>query len=135
MADKSQRSVGYSETRRYILHNDCFNRQAEMDVRAIHREDGASDFAVLRVSGFEQIFKRILEGEAALSRLPSSERNLISANYAFKLSDIEKVNSQNCYVLSITPRRKSKYLLQGRAWIDTATFRLVKIGPIRDLSG
>ena len=120
-------SPGYSETRHYVLRNARFGRQAEMNVTVIHGPNGALDFSVLQVSGSEQIFKRILEGEAAVSRLPQAERSIRSSNYDFQFAGTEKVSTRNCYVLQLVPRRKSKYLLEGRVWIDTATFGLVKL--------
>jgi hypothetical protein len=82
---------------------------------------------VLQVSGLEEIFRRILEGEAALSRLPGDEKSVNEANYNFSLIGAEIHRGRECYVLQLAPRRKSKYLLQGRAWIAADTFDLVRI--------
>jgi hypothetical protein len=40
---------------------------------------------------------------------------------------VEALDNRQCYLLEVKPRRKSKYLLQGRAWIDMATFNLVRL--------
>jgi len=130
------RSSASIEVRHYMLRNARFKRESEMDVQVIRRADGALDFKVLKVSGSEQIFKRILEGEAALSRLPVRERSLTASNYEFKLLGTESVRSNRCYVLQLIPRRKSKYLLQGRAWFDTETLGLVRLEgrPVASIS-
>lgn len=129
-AKTAQRAVAYTEVRRYALRNDRFKRQAEMNVRVVHRA-AASDFEVLQVVGSEdvyrRVFKKVLEGEAELSRLPAAESGLTHANYEVELLGTETIQSRRCYVLQLLPRRKSKYLLQGRAWIDVAAYSLVRL--------
>ena len=126
-AKRGQPTTEYTEIRRYVLRNAHFTRAAEMDVRVVRRADGALDFTIMRASGSEQIFRRILEGEKAFNRLPAAERSLEDANYEVRLRGTEKINGRNCYVLQLLPRRASKYLLQGHAWIDAETFGLVKL--------
>lgn len=122
---------GYTEIRGYALRNERFKREAQMEVRAVHQGLGGVNFVVLQVSGSEdihrRIFKQLLEGEAKLSRLPAAEVALSNKNYSVELSGSELYNGRRCYVLRMRPRRKSRYLLDGRAWIDVATHALVKM--------
>ena len=130
-AQSANRATDYTEKRRYTLRNDRFNRQAEMNVRVIHRADGTPKFDVLDLAGSEdvynRVFKKLLEAEAELRRVPASERILRNANYEAELLGVETVDNRQCYLLEVHPRKKSKYLLQGRAWIDMATFNLVRL--------
>jgi hypothetical protein len=121
----------YSEVRRYVLRNIRFKRRAEMRVRVIHRPESPPHFEVLQVAGSEDVHRRVfemlLEGEAELSRHPPAERSLTSSNYDVELLGTETISGRLCHVLKLVPRRKSRYLLQGRAWIDTASFGLVRL--------
>jgi hypothetical protein len=122
---------GYTEIRGYALRNERFKREAQMEVRAVHQGLAGVSFAVLKVSGSEdihrRIFKQLLEGEAKLSRLPAAEVALSNGNYSAELSGTELYKGRRCYVLRIRPRRRSKYLLDGRAWIDVVTHALMKM--------
>jgi len=125
--EQAPRSLGYSEVRHYVLRNSRFNRDAEMEVRAIRNAQGGLEFTILKLSGSEHIFRQILEGEATLSRLPAATGTLEVRNYEFKLVGRETIGAHLCHVLQLIPRRKSKYLLEGRVWIDAVSFGLVRL--------
>ena len=96
-------------------------------MRVVRGGDGIPAFTVLKVTGSSQIFERILDGEAALARVPAVERDISYANYEFKLAGTETAMGRSCYVLQLIPRKQSKYLLEGRVWIDAATFAMVRL--------
>ena len=49
------------------------------------------------------------------------------ANYDLKLIGEQQVGPHHCFVTDMTPRRKDKYLFEGRAWIDAEDYAIVRI--------
>lgn len=86
---------------------------------------GTKDFVIRQTAGTgmgEKIVRGILAGEAELS---NSERSEISpANYNFRLLGEEEVNGRRCYVLELSPKRREKNLISGKAWVDSETYLL-----------
>lgn len=121
----------YTATRHYRLRNERFNREAEMSVHA-RIEPSNRVFQVLSTTGSESIhnrvFKRLLEGEAEASRdghLAST--GLTNENYNAVLVASEPVQGRLAYVLELKPKKKSKYLIEGKAWVDAADFQVVRL--------
>ena len=53
---------------------------------------------------------------------------LTADNYEFKVDPArDSANGRDCFVLDLKPRRKSPYLLNGKAWVDARTYLLVRI--------
>ena len=74
------------------------------------------------------VFDRLLqsEGETSSGR-EHHDSAIAAANYTFTLAGEEEVGPYHCFVLEATPKRKDKYLFEGKIWIDTADFAIVKI--------
>ena len=71
----------------------------------------------------EKIVRRMLEGEAAVTK-DSSSTDISRDNYDFRFIREEDVCGQRCYVLELLPRRKDKNLLRGTIWVDASTYLL-----------
>jgi hypothetical protein len=54
---------------------------------------------------------------------------LTSANYemTLKAGGTQRLDGQDCFVLSLTPRRKAPYLLQGTLWVSSKDDSIVQI--------
>ena len=50
-----------------------------------------------------------------------------AANYRVRLLGTEVVEGRTCYVLALTPRTKSRFLIVGKAWVDARSFGTVRI--------
>jgi outer membrane lipoprotein-sorting protein len=74
------------------------------------------------------VFDRLLqsEGETSSGR-EHHDSAITNANYAFKLVAEEDLGSYHCFVLEATPKRKDKYLFEGKIWVDADDFAVVKI--------
>lgn len=74
------------------------------------------------------VFDRLIqsEGEASSGR-EHHDSAITEANYAFALVGEQDVGPYHCFVLTATPKRKDKYLFQGKIWIDQVDFAIVKI--------
>src|SRR5713101_1348321 len=89
---------GYAGMRRYVLENQHLHKRAEM-----------------------------LESESDTSRPDMRAKTKLNAeNYEFEVIGTEPVADRTAYVLEIKPKRKDKYLFQGRIWVDTEDYALVR---------
>jgi hypothetical protein len=83
------------------------------------------------------VLNRLMDSEtAAASGKEHHDSSLTPANYVFRLVGQEDLAGRHCYVVEAQPRRKDKYLFEGKVWIDSADFAVVKITghPARKLS-
>jgi outer membrane lipoprotein-sorting protein len=122
----------YSSVRRYVLKNQRFKQDAEMMVRMDFTSEKGKHFEILSENGTEgfsrRLLKKVLDGEAETSRTQAKELSKVtSRNYSFRLLGIEYQAGQKCYVLEIKPKMKSKYLLDGKVWVDSGDFQLVRM--------
>ena len=66
------------------------------------------------------------EGEASSGR-EHHDSAITTANYTFKLVGEEDLGSHRCFVLEATPKRKDKYLFEGKIWVDAEDFAVARI--------
>jgi outer membrane lipoprotein-sorting protein len=122
---------GYAGMRRYVLENENFQKRAEMVVRVTGDPDGTKHFEVVSEDGWRaanaHVLRKMLESESETSRpeLRATTR-LNSANYEFAIVGTEMVSGRRAYVLETKPKRKDKYLFQGRIWVDAEDYALVR---------
>jgi hypothetical protein len=64
------------------------------------------------------------------------DSSITPANYRFRVLSEEDLGVHHCFVVETLPRRKDKYLFEGRIWIDSIAFAIAKIAghPARNLS-
>jgi hypothetical protein len=121
----------YSVVRTYEVRN----REGKLSAQEIARMDyQAPDKKVFQKtseagSGFvrHHVFERLMrsESEAAAGK-EHHDSALTPANYIFTLVGEEDLDSCHCFVLEVTPKRKDKYLFEGKIWIDAQEFAVVR---------
>lgn len=122
---------GYAGMRRYVLENNKFHKRAEMLVQVQGDRDGTKHFEVVSEDGWggarKHVLRKMLESETETSR-PEMRAGgkLIPENYDFVLIGMELVGGRAAYVLEIRPKRKEKYLFQGRIWVDAEDYALAR---------
>lgn len=122
---------GYAGMRRYVLENQNFQKRAEMVVRVKGDPDGTKHFEVVSEDGWKaansHVLRKMLESESETSRpeLRATTR-LNFTNYQFLIVGTETVSGRKAYVLETKPKRKDKYLFEGRIWVDTEDYALVR---------
>ena len=121
----------YSATRHYVIHGEK-NRMAEMTVRLVYHDGAGKTFEVLAQNGSEgvyrRVFEKVLQAESETSRGVNHEDSSISPkNYNFQLLGEEPRDGRRCYVVRLLPKRKSKYLIDGKGWIDEQDYALVRL--------
>ncbi len=122
---------GYAGRRRYVLENHHFNKRAEMLVQVDADRDGTKHFEVISEEGWKAAHKHVLhkmlESESETSRPEMRAKTKLNPeNYDFEVIGTEQVADRTAYVLEIKPKRKEKYLFQGRIWVDAEDYALVR---------
>jgi hypothetical protein len=123
---------GYAGMRRYVLENRKLKKRAEMLVRVKGDQDGTKHFEVVSEDGWraahKHVFRKMLESEAetSCSEMRAGAK-LIPQNYDFELAGREQLAGRWAYVLEVRPKRREKYLFQGRIWVDAEDYALVRV--------
>jgi outer membrane lipoprotein-sorting protein len=123
----------YSSHRTYHLECHCLShKKADMVVRADYEAPDKKEFTVVSESGSgtvrERVFKKLLEAEQESMREENQQRTAITPdNYTFQLSDYEKTDTDEFYVLDAHPRSKNKFLFRGRIWVDAKDFAITRV--------
>lgn len=122
----------YSATRRYVLKNARFNQDAEMLVHMQVTAEKGKVFQVLSEHGVEglarRVFKKVLDGEAEASRTSAKQFNKVTPeNYEFRLIGTEDRSGHRCHVMEIKAKSKSKYLMNGKIWVDATDYQIVRM--------
>lgn len=83
------------------------------------------------------VLSRLIESEtSAAAGKEHHDSSITPANYTFHLLGQEEMGGHHCYVLEALPKRKDKYLFEGKVWIDNQEFAIVRIAghPAKKLS-
>jgi hypothetical protein len=128
--DKNLRQ--YRMFRMYHLRNNDGSKDVKMLARVDYDNTSGKTFEVLEEQGSEGLFRRalrkVLEAEVRTSRDDGrNETALTAANYHFRLTGSETRDGHRCYVLQLVPKHKSRYLIDGRAWVNAEDYGLVAI--------
>jgi hypothetical protein len=121
---------GYTATRRYLVVNK--HRRAEMLVRVACAGDGVKQFTILSEDGSRSIrkhvfYKMLNEEEAASKRATRESTRITPTNYDFKVTGGDVIDGRSAYVLQIRPRQDNKYLIDGKIWVDSTDYSIVRI--------
>lgn len=128
----------YSVVREYKLYQGkTESPKTRLKVRIQFLPPRVKSYDVLDSTGGmgEKVVRRILDHEMALNRDPETAE-MSPPNYDFRFLGAEQLNGQNCYVLEARPKRKDKNLVKARIWVDTSSFRMLRLEgtPVTDPS-
>lgn len=127
---------GYTATEHYAVfrNKDEAHPVAEMTVKTTYKRETGKSYAILSESGSSVIrnlvLHAILDSEKHVNEPGVREGAWITtANYKMQVkpSGIQKVDGRDCVALSLTPRRKEPYLLDGTLWVDAKDGKIVQI--------
>ena len=124
-------SGGYSGNRRYLLENDRLHRRAELVAAVYCASDGSKHFEVVSEMGWSSanklVLRKMLESESETStRAIRPKIRLTAENYEFSMLGTELVEGRSAYVISVVPKRRDKYLMEGQIWVDARDYALVR---------
>lgn len=74
----------------------------------------------------ERVVRNALQHEVELTKDPT-QSDYNPQNYNFTLMGREVVDGNLCYVLGLEPKRESKDLLRGKAWVDAKSFLIHRV--------
>jgi outer membrane lipoprotein-sorting protein len=122
----------YSAVRTYEIKNQEGKLAAQAVVRVEYWAPDKKRFSNISEKGSgivrHLVFDRLIQSETETSSGQNHRNSAITtANYTFALSGEEDVGPYHCFVLEATPKRKEKYLFEGKIWIDAEDFAIVKI--------
>jgi hypothetical protein len=133
LADTSSKrqAVTYSGFQEYRLHNLRFDKEAVVLAQVSYRPIEGKRFTVLERRGcpkLAEIIEKVLASEADASRpVKLRDHEIGPSNYVAALRGLETRAGRSCYVVELIPKRKSKYLIKGIAWIDRDSYDLVRL--------
>jgi len=122
----------YSAVRTYVIRNLEGKLAAQAVVRVDYEAPDKKTFNKTSEKGSgivrHLVFDRLIQSEGETSAGREHHNSAITAaNYTFLLAGEEEVGPYHCFVLEATPKRKDKYLFEGKVWIDVQDFAIVKI--------
>jgi negative regulator of sigma E activity len=121
----------YSATRHYTLNNLRFGKQASAAVFMTYQQGQGERCTVVTRSGSEKlsgIIDKIVMSEDSASLPPGNAHNKITAaNYRVRFLGTEVTAGRSCYVLQLLPKVRTKYLIVGKAWVDTGNYAVVRV--------
>jgi len=123
----------YSSIRTY--HLECHglsHKKADMVIRADYEAPNKKVFTIVSESGSgtvrSHVFKKLLEAEQESMREENQQRTAITPeNYTFQLTDYQKIDGNEFYVLDAQPLNKNKFLFRGRIWVDAKDFAISQV--------
>lgn len=122
----------YSAIRTYEVRNDKGKVHAKTVVVVQYQAPGSKTFSTTSEEGSKIIrrlvFKGLMESESEAAAGRSHHDSAVGPeNYTFNLLGQEDADGYHCYVVEAVPKRKDKYLFEGKVWIDAKDFAIVKI--------
>lgn len=124
-------AISYSGVREYRLHNIRFAKEATVFVHETYRPGEGKKFTVFQRSGSPMligIVEKLLASEAEASRPERrSEHGINPSNYDARLRGTGTIAGRVCYVVDLTAKHKSKYLIDGTIWVDPSSYGVVRL--------
>ena len=138
---QSRRLERYSEIRTYEVRNVKGKLAARTTVRVEYRAPGEKSFRKTSEQGSwivrHLVFDRLISAEReTASGREHHDSAITPRNYRFTLLGEQDLGQYHCFVVEATPKRNEKYLFDGKIWIDSHEFAVVRIAghPAKKLS-
>jgi hypothetical protein len=133
--------LGYTELRTYQVTDTTGQVRAQETGQMEYRAPDKKTFVTTSESGSGLVRRLALnpliasEIEAASGK-QHHDSSITPANYTFELLGEQQVGPYQCFVVRAMPKRQDKYLFEGKVWIDTQDFAVVRIAghPAKRLS-
>jgi hypothetical protein len=138
---RSARLREYSSVRTYSIANLSGKIHARETVRMEYIAPDSKTFVTTSEEGSSlvrhMVLNRLIKSESsAAAGKEHHDSSITPANYTFGFLGEEDVDGHHCYVVEAFPKRKDKYLFEGKVWIDSRDFAVVRIAghPAKRLS-
>ncbi len=122
----------YTSIRIYHVENDKQTRRADLVVKMTYHWPDQKEFTVLSESGSKflrnHVLKRLVKAEVeSMRESERQQKEMDSSNYDFQLVGHERTPIREFYVLEVVPKGKSKFLFQGKIWVDAQDFGIARM--------
>ncbi len=127
---RNKRLPSYKVIREYHLELESRGKSVISTAEIEYRQHNGKTYRILNEEGADGLFRRALHKvmQAEVKTVQSeSEVEVGPKNYSATILGKEIKDGRECYLLSIVPKRNSKFLLKGKAWIDIGEFGLVRM--------
>lgn len=120
---RTETLLGYSVERSYRLKLGDSSQPAEIRVKLEYSYPDRKRFEILsrKNCGYieDRIFHQALNGEIEAARPDVCARTrILPCNYDFQMLGTADMAGRENYVFRMKPRRKQRFLVDGRAWVD-----------------
>jgi hypothetical protein len=121
----------YQVTRQYLFYEGQDKPTADSSVVAdvSYYPPDTKQFEIVNASGSgrgQHVVKSVLEHESEMAT-DWHKTAITTANYNFSFLGEETLNGRPCFILSLAPRRKTKELVDGKAWIDATNYHILQV--------
>lgn len=132
----------YSVVRKYEVRNTQRKLAAQAIVLVDYHAPSTKTFQKTSEKGSwvvrHLVFDRLISAEKTetVTGREHHDSAITTANYRFSLLGEQDLGPYHCFVVEATPKRKDKYLFEGRIWLDAQDFAVVRIAgqPAKKLS-
>ena len=120
----------YTVSREYRLYaGDSNQSESQVLAEVSFIPPGSKEYAIKESEGSGQgprVVRKVLAHEQEMAA--DWERTALTHdNYDFQLAGMGVSDGHRCYVLIMSPKRDSKDLIRGRAWVDAENFNVRKM--------
>jgi hypothetical protein len=120
----------YSCTRVYTLKNPHLSQNAVMTFQVTTSRAKGKQFQLVSQQhvGFlvRHALMDIVDGEPKTEQ-EQKQSDIDPNNYKFRLLGEQLLDGKLCYVLELSPRRSSKFLVEGKAWVDAQSYAIRRV--------
>jgi hypothetical protein len=128
---RDARLRSYTQTRRYSVNADSQKTVSELVVAMRFDAPSTRTFTTSSNSGVgwihRRVFGRLMEAEQEAGGAERATSAVNTNNYDAELVRSEPRLGRDCYLVSLRPKRRGKYLFTGNAWIDKQDFAIVRL--------
>ncbi len=131
---RSQSLRGYRGKRDYKVsyHSFLSNRDAEMQVMVSFSAPDKKSFSVVSQTGskllINHVLLKLLDSEKeSVQQQNRTQSELSPRNYDFSLAGTEHGAGWDQYILNVKPKVPSKFLYNGKIWVDATDFAVVRM--------
>jgi hypothetical protein len=141
--NRFQTVLGFTDVEHYQVFRgaDETHAVAEMTAKDTYRKGVGKTYTVLSRSGSEVIqrfgLQPLLENEERINNPATVAQSwFTSANYGMKLKPggIQHLNGRDCFALSIDPRQKAPYMIEGTLWVDARDGSIAQVEGVASKS-
>jgi hypothetical protein len=124
--------LAYTEQRTYAVTDLTGRVRAQKTGQMEYRAPDKKTFATTSESG-SMIVRRLALNPLIASEIEAASTKqhrdsaITPANYHLELLGEQQVGPYRCFVVRALPKRPDKYLFEGKVWIDTQDFAVVRI--------